>query len=167
MVRAGASACPMIAASYSSGTTTTSQPSTPARASSYWAASRRCAMSTRAFESPKMYASSSAFRCQFTSTTGASSFVAAAHASKNSMPLGSITATRSPACTPRTDRACASRLVRSSNSANVRVTSPLMSAALFGVAAAWALIPSRGDSTALPGVRATVSDDVGFRIDVT
>jgi hypothetical protein len=45
--------------------------------------------------------------------------------------------------------------------------SPQTSAALSGVAAAWALIPSRGESTALLGVRATLSDDVGFRIDVT
>src|SRR5581483_1114677 len=108
-----------------------------------------------------------AFRCQLTSTTGASSFVAAAHVSKNSTLFGTMIATRSPGPTPRSASAAARRLVRASNSANVRDTGPQISAAFSGVAAAWALIPSRGDSTALLGVRATDSDDVGFRIDVT
>ena len=48
-----------------------------------------------------MYASSSDLRCQFTSTTGEWSLLAAAHVSKNSRPFGSMIATRSPAPIPR------------------------------------------------------------------
>ena len=56
-----------------------------------------------------MYASSSALRWKFTSTTDASSFAAAAHTSKNATSLGSMIATRSPAPTPRSRSVTASR----------------------------------------------------------
>ena len=69
-----------------------------------------------ACESSTMYATSSAFRWVFTSTTDPCNFATAAHTSKKATEFGSMIATRSPGTTPRAARPRAIRSVRASKS---------------------------------------------------
>src|SRR5260221_6940435 len=98
-------------------------------------------MSTRAPESSRMNATSSALRCQFTGRKRAPTFADAIAASTNGMPFGSITATGSAAIAPASIIDCASRSVRASSCAYVTISSPQISAGLSGVDAACELTP--------------------------
>src|SRR5215470_151557 len=104
-----------------------------------------------------MYVSSSRLRCQFTRTTGACSLLAAPHTSKNSIEFGSMMATRSSAPMPRDANVCASRVVRSSNSAYVRTSSPQIRAALSGVRATCSWMPISMRARTYPGPRVGIA----------
>ena len=93
-----------------------------------------------------MYATSSCFRCVFTSTTEPCSLAAAAHTSKNATEFGSMIATRSPFPTPRAASPPAIRPVRASKSTNVVVRSCSTKAGFSGVAATAAPTPTIGSA---------------------
>jgi hypothetical protein len=112
-----------------------------AAAAAATAPKRVSATNTRAWQSRTMYAASSAVRCQLMGVKRSPERTVAASTSANSGRLATMTATASPARTPRSRRARTSRLALAFSSAKLRSPSGDTMAGRSGCSAAqWAAV---------------------------